>query len=131
MSEHDTTPNSTTTAPPARPGVSRRSFLGGSTLAAIAVSTFVAPAVGVPAEQPVASQTTRTPVRPSPTPARTPAATPIRYLDQLSFNPSAARAYAEIGDALALTPAERDLFNANGFVLSDRIAFEDFVHAYA
>jgi hypothetical protein len=32
---------------------------------------------------------------------------------------------------LTLTTAERDLFNATGFVLSDRIAFEDFVHAYA
>jgi hypothetical protein len=56
---------------------------------------------------------------------------PHAYLDQPSLVPADAMYFDLINGQLQLTPQELDMLNRNGFVVSDRLAFERFKTAYA
>ncbi len=63
----------------------------------------------------------------TPRPTRTPAP---GFLEGLSFTPEQARYFDEAQQAFALTPEELSLLGQNGFVVTDRLAFQDFTNAY-
>jgi Protein of unknown function (DUF3160) len=53
------------------------------------------------------------------------------YLQHVSFNPAEAQYADLIQNAFDLNTDEKTLLEQNGFVVSDRLAFSDFTHAYA
>ena len=53
------------------------------------------------------------------------------YVGRVSYAPVDAKRFDLIDEALTLTPDELARLEQNGFVLSDRLAFEDFTTAYA
>jgi hypothetical protein len=53
------------------------------------------------------------------------------YLNQVSYRPAEAQYFDLIRQTLALNSAEQVLLAQNGFVVSDRLAFDDFTTAYA
>ena len=63
--------------------------------------------------------------------ANSPPGAPRAYLAQVGFTPDAAKYFPLVDHTLQLTPAELDRLRANGFVVSDRLAFTDFSTAYA
>lgn len=78
------------------------------------------------------------PVNPYPTPASPstpyPTWTPVpsgSYLERPAFAPEQAKYFELVEQTLQLSPDELALLKQNGFVVSDRLAFEDFTTAYA
>jgi hypothetical protein len=53
------------------------------------------------------------------------------YLKQVSYRPAEAKYFDLINRTLALNSAEQSLLAQNGFVLTERLAYEDFTTAYA
>src|SRR5262245_20917957 len=53
------------------------------------------------------------------------------YLDQVSFSPNDAKFFELVDRQLTLSADEKAMLARNGFVVSDRLAFEDFSTAYA
>ena len=53
------------------------------------------------------------------------------YLSNTGFDPAAARFFTEVREALGLTDSELDLLRQNGFVMTDRLAWDRFLDAYA
>lgn len=56
---------------------------------------------------------------------------PLEYLEQISINPTEARYYSEIKKSLSLNTEELSLLKQNGFVVTDRLAWDRFIDAYA
>jgi hypothetical protein len=54
-----------------------------------------------------------------------------RYLNKPSFEPSQAKFIDLINKQFNLTDAENNILAQNGFVISDRLAYENFIMAYA
>ena len=59
------------------------------------------------------------------------ASTPTQYLSQLSIDPTTAKYFGAVNRALALKQEELALLQRNGFVVTDRLAWDRFVDAYA
>ncbi len=53
------------------------------------------------------------------------------YLPQVSYPPDDIRYYELVENAYQLNTNELALLQQNGFVVTDRLAYEDFIHAYA
>lgn len=53
------------------------------------------------------------------------------YLSQVAYRPSEAKYFDLINQTLALSSAEQALLSQNGFVVTDRLAYDDFTTAYA
>jgi hypothetical protein len=75
---------------------------------------------------PVAPYKTALPSTPMPT--WTPMAD--QYLNRLTYTPEQAQYYDLVAQTFELTPEEKAMLAQNGFVVSDRLAFDDFTTAY-
>lgn len=56
---------------------------------------------------------------------------PADYHDGINFDASTARYFPEVKEALALTGSEIEMLQRNGFMLTDRLAWDRFLEAYA
>jgi hypothetical protein len=66
-----------------------------------------------------------------PVPTNPVSANSTAYLDKISFDPASARYFSNVKETLSLSSDELALLQQNGFVVTDRLAWDRFLDSYA